>query len=146
MCRYSFKRHIPSLVHTYTKTHIHILYAHRLKYLKSHSTYWSVYCEAVWKGSRFSLGSAADIDKLTHCKWICNPRVDLNCVYCHGLWACRNSCICFPQSPTCLSIPHFHHMPPIILHTAFILNVMQCSVALLSYLSQYGWGVERVLL
>ncbi len=40
--------------------------------------------EAVWRGSRISTGSTADIVKLTHCKWICNPQVDLNCVYCHS--------------------------------------------------------------
>lgn len=44
--------------------------------------------EAVWKASRISVGSAADIVKLTHYKWICNPRVDLNCVYCHGRCVC----------------------------------------------------------
>lgn len=44
--------------------------------------------EAVWTGSGISAGSAADIVRLTHYKWICNPRVDLNCVYCHG------GCVC----------------------------------------------------
>lgn len=35
-------------------------------------------------GSRIRVGSTADIFVLTHCKWICNLPVDLNCVYCHN--------------------------------------------------------------
>lgn len=35
-------------------------------------------------GSRIRVGSTADIFALTHCKWICNLPVDLNCVYCHN--------------------------------------------------------------
>lgn len=83
--------------------------------------------EAVWKGSRISAGSAADIVKLTHYKWICNPRVDLNCVYGHAvvcvcvcvyvLIRVWYSCICFPQSLNLLVILLFDHMPQIILQT-----------------------------
>lgn len=74
--------------------------------------------EAVWKGSGISVGSAADIVKLTHYKWICNPRVDLNCVYCHTRCVCvraclfecvLHSCICFHHSLTLLSILLFDH-------------------------------------
>lgn len=64
------------------------------------------------KGSRISVGSKAGIFTLTHCKWICNPSVDLNCVYCPNhvcmlLAARTHSCICsrtaeaprFPYTP-----------------------------------------------
>lgn len=50
-------------------------------------------------GSRISVGSTADIVALTHCKWICNPPVDFNCVYCRNhvcmlLGQHMRSCIC----------------------------------------------------
>lgn len=61
-------------------------------------------------GSRISVGSTADIFALTHCKWICNPPVDLNCVYCHNhvcmlLGQHMRSCICL--GIRCFFFPHF---------------------------------------
>lgn len=58
-------------------------------------------------GSRISVGSTADIFALTHCKWICNPPVDLNCVYCVCMLLGQHMrsciclviyCFCFPTS------------------------------------------------
>lgn len=73
--------------------------------------------EAVWKCIWIRVGNAADMVKLTHYKWICNPRVDLNSVYCQSQclcvrvyacvlrWVCLHSCICF-FSPVTKSFVH----------------------------------------
>lgn len=80
--------------------------------------------------------------------------MDLNCVYCHArcvcvhvcvlIWVCLHSCICFPQSLTLLSILHFDHMPQIILHSTFLINVMKLSVTYSRYNSFFLvlWGGE----
>lgn len=73
--------------------HVHMLHALQLitwEFIMFILVLSNTQHEAVWKASRISVGSAADIVKLTHYKWICNPRVDLNCVYCHG----RCVCVC----------------------------------------------------
>lgn len=96
--------------------------------------------KAVWKGSRISVGSTADIVKLTHYKWICNPPVDLNCVYCHSrvcmlIWVCLHSC--FPQSLTLLSMLLFDQPYRRPKHTAFLMNVMELSVTYSRYNSPF---------
>lgn len=84
-------------------------------------------------GSRISVRSTADIFALTHCKWICNPPVDLNCVYCHNhvgmiLGQRMRRCIClvihcFPPPPHCM--PYFRGPEPS-LHTTVKENI-RCS-------------------
>lgn len=80
--------------HNELPSHIHMLHALQLStwefimFILSSFKICNMQHEVVWKGSRISVGSAADIVKLTHYKWICNPWVDLNCVYCHGPCVC----------------------------------------------------------
>lgn len=73
-------------------------------YLQIHHVHISSfkYAKCVWMGSRISVGSAADMVKLTHYKWICNPQVDLNCVYCYCRCVCVRArlfeCVCAAAS------------------------------------------------
>lgn len=107
-------------------SHIHML--HALQVLTCKSIMFilvlsNTHNEAEGMGSRISVGSAADIVKLTHYKWICNPRVDLNCVYCYSRTVRVCVCLCMHAylsvstqlhlflSLTLLSILLFDHMP-----------------------------------
>lgn len=91
----------------------------------AHISSFKMQNEAEWIGSRISVGSAADIVKLTHYKWICNPQVDLNCVYCYSSGVCVCVRVYFSVSAqlhlflslTLLSILLLDHMPLILLLT-----------------------------
>lgn len=80
--------------------------------------------KTVWNSCRIAVGSTAEIVKLTYYKWICNPPVDLNCVYCHSrmcmlFFSVSAQLHLFPSLTSLSVLAAFFMMPQIHLQTVY---------------------------